>query len=162
MICWPVDGQGKIITQSQLTILKAVQCEPQTPALPKIPAHHDLVKKAVDFIRDDEKSAGGALGKKSGVKYRVYMRLDRFIKENEGSLFVTDALKKAIDDIYKFPMKEYPRDVFNRHLKAGISDEDLAGLVVSLREDDRLCIVDQEPENQAAMQIICSMGLANG
>ena len=52
------------------------------------------------------------------------MRLDRYCKENEGTLFVTEGLKKAVDDIYKFPLKEFARDTLNRQLKAGLSDED--------------------------------------
>ncbi|RPH89280.1 MAG: NgoFVII family restriction endonuclease, partial [Calditrichaeota bacterium] len=160
VLAW-IDRAGRVITLSQSAILKAAQCEADCPALARLAQHHDLVKKGVDFIREDEKKMTGSLGKKSSIKYRVYMRLDRFIKENEGTLFVTEPLNRAIDDIYKYPMKEYARDVLNRQLKAGISDEDLAGLVVSLRDDDRLNIVDGSEPDLAALQIICSMGMKN-
>ncbi|MEZ7890920.1 MAG: helicase-related protein [Candidatus Wallbacteria bacterium] len=161
VLTW-IDKNGKIITQSQLTILKAAQCPPDVKAFYKIENHHDLVKKGIDYIREEEKNTGTSLGKKTGVKYRVYMRLDRYCKENEDTLFVTEELKKAINDIYKFPMKEFARDTLNRQLKAGISDEMLAGLVVSLREDDKLVIVNEDEMPNRLPQIICSLGLKNG
>jgi superfamily II DNA or RNA helicase len=161
VLTW-IDKNGKIITQSQLTILKAAQCPPDVKAFYKIENHHDLVKKGIDYIREEEKNSGTSLGKKTGVKYRVYMRLDRYCKENEDTLFVTEELKKAVNDIYKFPMKEFARDTLNRQLKAGISDEILAGLVVSLREDDKLVIVNEDEMPNRLPQIICSLGLKNG
>ena len=86
----------------------------------------------MEIIKSEEFNAGGALGK-SSVKYRVYMRLDRYCKENEGTIWVTAELKKAVDDIYKYPLKEYARDTLSRQLKASISDEALSEPVVSLR-----------------------------
>jgi len=160
VLAW-VNTEGKIITQSQLAILKAAACEPDVKPCFKIPKHHELVKKGVDFIKEDEKNTGGSLGKKTGAKYRVYMRLDRYVKEYENTLFVNEALKKAIDDIYKYPFKEFARETLNRNLKAGISDEDLAALVVSLREEDKLCIVNQDEMPDKEPQIICSLGLKN-
>ncbi len=74
---------------------------------------------------------------------------------------MTEGLKKAVDDIFKFPMKEFARDTINRQLKSGISDEDLSTLVVSLREEDKLCIVDPDEQPYTEPQIICSLGLTN-
>jgi len=145
-----------------LTILKAAECKPDTPALMRLSKHHDLVRKAVDIIKTDDSGTGGALGKKTGVKFRVYMRLDRYCKENEGTFWITEELKKAIDDIYKYPLKEYGRDTINRQLKTGISDQQLAELVVSLRDDDKLCIHENDGPVNRLPQIICSMGLRNG
>ncbi|MCI0470064.1 MAG: hypothetical protein L0Y73_00225, partial [Candidatus Aminicenantes bacterium] len=78
------------------------------------------------------------------------------------TLFVTEEMKKAVDDIFKYPLQEFARDTLNRQLKAGITDESLALLVTSLRDDDKLCITgDEEPVNRLP-QIICSLGLKNG
>lgn len=160
ILTW-IDTKGEVITQSQLAILKAARCNAETKPMYKIPTHHELVKKGVDYIHEEEKNTGGSLGKKAGVKYRVYMTLDRYCKKNENTLFVTEALKKAIDDIYKFPLKEFGRETLNRQLKAGISDDELASLVISLREEDKLCITNQEERSYKGPQIICSMGLKN-
>ena len=89
------------------------------------------------------------------------MRLNRYYEENKDTLFVNEAMKRAIDDIYRYPLKEFARDTLNRQLKAGISDEDLANLVVSLRDEDRLCVINEEESAHKEPQIICSMGLRN-
>jgi superfamily II DNA or RNA helicase len=160
VLAW-VDNKGKIITQSQYTILKAAQCSLDTKPEYKLENHHELVKKGMDFIREEEKNTGGSLGKKTGVKYRVYMRLDRYCKDFENTLFVNDQLKKAVDDIYKYPLKEFARETLNRQLKSGISDEQLASLVVSLREEDKLAINNEDEQVIREPQIICSLGLIN-
>ena len=89
------------------------------------------------------------------------MRLDRYIKANENTLFVTDQLKKAIDDILNLPLKEFARDTLNRQIKADIDDEALASVVVSLREEDKLSITNQDEYMSKEPQIICSLGLTN-
>ena len=158
VLAW-VDSHGEMITQSQYVILKATECTPDTQAQRKLDNHHALVRKALDFIREDEQNTGGSLGKKSGVKYRAYMTLDRYCKTYEGTMFVNEALKKAVDDIFKYPLREFARETLSRQLKAGISDEQLAELVVSLREDEKLVIVDEDETGLHDPQIICSMGL---
>ena len=70
-------------------------------------------------------------------------------------------MKKAVDDIYKYPLKEYARDTLNRQLKAGINDEQLANLVISLREEDKFAIIDEDEHPSKEPQIICSLGLIN-
>ena len=160
VLAW-IDTKGKIITQSQYTILKAAQCSIDTKPEYKLENHHELVKSGMNFIRDEEKNTGGSLGKKTGVKYRVYMRLDRYCKEYDNTLFVNDQLKKAVDDIYKYPLKEFARETLNRQLKSGISDEQLASLVVSLREEDKLAINNEDEHIIKEPQIICSLGLIN-
>jgi superfamily II DNA or RNA helicase len=160
VLAW-LDKNGAVITNSQLSILRATQCNAQTKSLYKIENHHELVANAIDYIREEEKNTGGTLGKKTGVKYRIFMRLDRYVKEYENTLFVNEALKKAIDDIYKYPLKEFARDTINRQLKTGISDDQLASLVISLREEDKLCHINNDDQPSREPQIICSMGLTN-
>ncbi len=160
VLAW-LNKDGEVITQSQYTILKAAQCSADAEPQQKIENHHELVKKAIDYIREDEKNTGSSLGKKSGVKYRVYMRLDRYCKEFENTLFVTEQLKKSIDDIFKYPLKEFARETINRQMKAGVSDDHLAALVVSLREEDKLVITSEDEQPRKVPQIICSLGLKN-
>ena len=160
VLAW-VDSTGKIITQSQYTILKAAQCSIDEQPQYKIEDHHELVKKGIEHIRDEEKNSGGSLGKTTGVKYRVYMRLDRYCKEYANTLFVTEQLKKSLDDIYKYKLKEFAKETLNRQLKSGISDDVLATLVSSLREENKLCIVNEDDMQVREPQIICSLGLKN-
>jgi hypothetical protein len=160
VLAW-LDKEGNIITHSQLAILRATQCNAHTKPQYKLDNHHELVAKAVDYIREEEKTSGGTLGKKSGVKFRAYSQLFRYVEANQNTLFVTDTLKKAIDDIYKYPLKEFAKDTINRQLKAGIDDDQLASLVISLKEEDKLCHSSDDEQPMKEPQIICSMGLTN-
>ena len=73
-------------------------------------------------------------------------------------MFDTPALRQAIDDIYRYPLRQTAVDTLNRQLRSGISDQTLAELVAALRDEGRLCIVHAEDERRGP-SIICSMGL---
>ena len=79
--------------------------------------------------------------------------------ECEDELFDTPELKRAIDEIYRFPLRQAATDALNRQLRSDISDQSLAELVIALRDEDRLCIVEGERETREP-QIICSLGLS--
>lgn len=158
ILAW-VNTTGEIITQSQLTILKAAECTPETPPLHKLENHHKLVESAMGHIQEVESSIGGQLGKKTGAKYRTYMRLVRYYEENKDTLFAGEPLKRAIDDLYKYPLRESAKDTLNRQLKAGIDDAGLAELVTTLREGEKLCIIDESEIERREPKIICSLGL---
>jgi superfamily II DNA/RNA helicase len=160
VLSW-IGTDGRVISQSQYAVLRAAECEKDVTPLHKIENHHELVAKGVEMAREEEKSAGTSLGKKTSVKYRSYMRLDRFCKENDGTLFVTEALKKAVDDILNHTLTEFARETINRQMKAGVSDEQLGELVVSLREDEKLVRVAEDDGTPKDPQIICSLGLKN-
>ncbi len=157
-LAW-VDERGRSVTESQYEILRAAECAPETPPLPKQENHHSLVRTGVEKIAQEEQTVGGQLGRPSGARFRAYERLKRFVDQNQGTLFVTPDLLRAIDEIYRFPLREYAKDVLNRQLRAGIDNQQLAELAVSLRADDRLCITDEEVTRQEP-RIICSLGLA--
>ena len=157
-LAW-VDKDGNNVTESQFEILKAAECAPDAPALPRQHNHHDLVRKGVDFIATEEKSVGGQLGRPSGARFRTYERLKRYAEQVKGTLFEPPELAKAIEEIYRFPLRQSATDTLNRQLRAGITDEKLAELVMALRDDDRLCLVHDEEQSDEP-QIICSLGLA--
>jgi len=155
-----IDDKLNVVTQSQLKILKIAKCEANEKPLPRLDIHFDLVKKGIENIAETEARIGGQLGRKNSARYRVYKRLEKFYMDNKDTLFENDALKKAVEDIYKYPLREVAREILNRQLKAGINDDELAELVVSLRDENKLSIVeDDETKQNREPQIICSMGL---
>jgi SNF2 family DNA or RNA helicase len=156
-LAW-IDKEGKSVTESQFTILKTAECAPDTPALPRHDQHHDMVAKGVKLIVETEKSVGGQLGRPSGARFRAYERLKAYAEEVKGTLFDSSELRKAIEDIYKYPLFQSATDALNRQLKSGISDQTLADLVVALRADARLCRVVEDVESTEP-QVICSLGL---
>jgi len=157
-LAW-LDKSGNAATESQFAILKAAACEPDTPALPRDANHHELVRKAVQMIATEEKAVGGQLGRPSGARFRTYERLKRYADEIAGTLFDTAQLRRTIEDIYNYPLRQVATDTLNRQLRSGISDEDLATRAIELREEGRLCIIHEEDESQEP-RIICSLGLA--
>ena len=153
-----IDKEGKSVTEAQFAILKAAECSPDTPAIPRDERHHELVQKGVELIMEEEKSIGGQLGRPSGARFRTYERLKHYAEEVKGTLFESQELLKAIDEIYRFPLRPVAIDTLNRQLRSGIPDETLAQLVITLRKEGRLCVIHEE-EVTHEPRIICSMGL---
>ena len=160
-----IASDGEILTQSPLAILRAAECGPDEPALERSDFHHDIVRKGVEHLMQEERTTHGALGRPSGARFKTYDRLKRWVAEqgNERSLFVTEHfvrdVEKAMGDIYEFPLFQSTIDALNRQLKTGISDTKLAETVIAFREDGRLCMKQDKDDTQNDMRIICSMGL---
>ncbi|MBI5675313.1 MAG: NgoFVII family restriction endonuclease [Nitrospirae bacterium] len=159
-----VNKEGKSVTESQFAILKTAECLPDTPVIPRDEKHHELVQKGVELIMQEEKLIGGQLGSPSGARFRTYERLKQYLRDigDHRDLFITEeflsSVEKAVNDIYRHTLRQIAVDTLNRQLRAGISDEGLARLVVSLHENGRLCVIHEEEQSQEP-RIICSMGL---
>lgn len=159
VLTW-LDVEGKIISKSQSRILKAAECSLDTPALERLETHHEIVEKAVRLSEQEASDTGGQLGSKASARYKSYMILKRYYESVKNTLFDTEALKKTIDDIYHYPLRESARELINRRIRFGISDEEMAGLLIQLREETRLCVIEQKREGALnAPQIICSLGM---
>lgn len=76
-----------------------------------------------------------------------------------GTLFDTIELRKAIDEIYRFPLQQLAADQLNRQMKDSNDPVQLAQLAMALREEGRLCLVQKEAAVQEP-RIICSLGLS--
>jgi superfamily II DNA or RNA helicase len=149
----------KTVTRSQLAILKAAECGPDTPAVPRLELHHHLVQQAVKLVETEEKTLGGALGRPSGARFRTYERLKKYASEVRGTLFDTLELQRAIDEIYRFPLQQSAADQLNRQMKNNSDSQQLAQLAMALREEGRLCLVQEEAAAKEP-RIICSLGLS--
>jgi superfamily II DNA or RNA helicase len=154
-----IDKNGKVITQSQYTILKAVACDYNCQVEDRIINHHGLVKQAIDLISKDEYSGMGTLGRKTGIRYKAYMKISRYIEEHSDDIATINKYKRVLDEIYKYPLCERARDVLSRQLKAEVSDEEFSDAALMLKEDDRLIISGDSESEYKPTQIICSMGM---
>ena len=154
-----VGQEGSSITESQLEILSTAECRPDTPAQPHHESHHQLVADGVRHVIREEKRVGGQLGRPSGARFRTYTRLKAYADAIRGELFDKDRLHRAIDDIYQHPLRPSAVDTLNRQLRSGVSDDQLAEIVMSLREEDRLCLTGDDDAEAQEPQIICSLGL---
>ncbi|HIL58885.1 MAG TPA: NgoFVII family restriction endonuclease [Rhodothermales bacterium] len=156
-LAW-LDREGNSVTESPLAILKAAECDPDTPSLERLPEHHALVTRSVQLVHREGRRLGGQLGSRRGARFRTYERLKGYIEANP--LFATDALKRALQALYAYPLTETATDTLNRQLRAGLEDDALADLIVSIHDDERL-VVAHDGGPDAEPQIICSLGLAH-
>ena len=163
-LAW-MNKSGVAVTQSQLTILRAAACSADTPAQPRQETHHVLTQQGLAHIVEEEKSFGGALGRPSGARFKVFERLKRF-REGIGDrrdLFITDdyirRIDRVLEEIYRYPLYQSATDSLNRQLKAGAGDQQMLELVFALRDDGRLFVIDEQ-ESEREPKLICSMGLA--
>jgi superfamily II DNA or RNA helicase len=165
-LAW-VDKEGNSVTQSQMRILRMARCSIDTEPMPRHRQHHELVKKGTDLIVEQEQSVGGQLGNKRSAASRTYDRLGRYIRdmETDRPLFASglewESLKLAHEEIHRYPLRQNAIAKLNQGFKSGITDDQLAKLVIFLREQDAFCIINAE-DDQAEAQIICSMGLFQG
>jgi hypothetical protein len=155
-----VDRSGTVISESQYEILKAAECLPETPGLPRTDEHHGLVARVAAALVRDNPVVGGQLGNPRGARFQVYERLKALL---ESGRLVSDPalLKRALDEVYGYPLRPGAVDTLNRQLRSGASDLDLAEVVIELYQDDALAIVDAPDERRRQQpQIICSLGLS--
>ena len=160
-LAW-LDQDGQSVTQSHLTVLRAAECQPDTPAYPRHARHHDLVHQAVEQMVREERIGGGQLGRPSGARYRTYTRLKGYYDDLKARapLLAGEELQRVIDALYGYPLREAAKDILNRQIKANISDDDLARLAIILWNEGRLCLIPEEGETaEAEPRIICSLGL---
>ena len=156
-LAW-IGPQGQTITESQFTILRAAECAPGTPALPRTENHHELVAQGLALAVVQDKSVGGGLGRPSSPRRRAYERLKQYSMKQMNTLFRDEELERALDDIYLRPLLETAADLLNRLMRGGVNDEELGAAVKSLREEGRLTFA----EDDAALReprVVCSMGL---
>ncbi len=124
----------------------------------RIISHHEIVKPGVKHLLEIEtNSAGGGLGRKNGARYRTYIQLKDYAK-TRGTLLEPE-LEKAIDAIYKYPLRDSAVDMLNFHLRNNVAAETLAAAVLNLYQDDSLCIIHEHERQNREPRILCSLGL---
>jgi superfamily II DNA or RNA helicase len=162
-LAW-VDAEGNSVTQSQMRILHIARCSIDTPALEPHPQHYDLIQKASQQISKQSKRVSGSLGSPKGARAKAFTRLNayaQYVEETTPVLAQSQEwkqFKKAIEMIYKYPLKQNAIASLNRDLRARISDEQLAQNVTYLMENDALCVVSADGDFEGA-KVVCSMGL---
>lgn len=160
-----VDNHGNLVSQSLSTIFRAAACPPDTPPLARAENHHDLVARCVAITLEEQTTFAGNLGSLRSISRKVYDRLKRLrdADRTRPDLFTSQRLMQldhVIDLLWKYPLKEASRDALGRQIRLGITDENLADMVIRMAEEDRLCqVTDEEPRERQEPQIICSLGL---
>ncbi len=155
-----VDTEGHLLSESPRAILEAAACAFDTPALPRAENHHELIAVAAEAIVSEQPAITGALGSRSGPKYKVYHRLRDYWASIDGTLFARpmEELPRALEEMLRGHLTEHTRDTLVRELRGGLPPEHLAQLVIDLRREGKLVLLD-DAAPPPPPQIICSLGL---
>jgi superfamily II DNA or RNA helicase len=149
------DQDGESVLLSPYEALKMAECGPDEPAVDHHTDHHEMVGRAVTGpLRVPVTHLEGAL---SGVRKRCWDRLNSYQAEYEGSLFDNPALKRALDALYRRPLKQGSIHLLATALKER-TPVDVGQLIMALHEDGRLCVDDSELKDDD-LRVMCSMGL---
>ena len=90
-LAW-IGPTGQTVTESQFTILRAAECAPGTPAMPRLENHHELVANGLQLAVSQDKAVGGGLGRPSSPRRRAYERLKPYATEQMKTLFHDEEL----------------------------------------------------------------------
>jgi superfamily II DNA or RNA helicase len=159
-LAW-VGPNGNTVTESQFTVLRVAECQPDTPALPRRQDHHELVAQGLQLAVRQDRAVGGGLGRPSSPRRRAYEWLKPYATEQMQTLFRDEELERALDDMYQRPLLETAADLLNRLMRGGVNDEELAEAVKSLREEGRLTYAEDDAILREP-RVVCSMGLIVG
>jgi SNF2 family DNA or RNA helicase len=159
-----LNENGVVQSMSQFDILNVARATASTMAIAPLSNHHQLVERSIVILRGtdvDKMNTIGTLGRPTGVKYKLFTRLSTYLNKRTASLFVSsDELELAISDIYRYPLRTTAKERIARQMKAGISDDQLAEFIVTLREQDELSIRPEDGDLKGH-HIICSLGISN-
>jgi len=156
-LAW-LDMDKKVVTESHLAILRAAACEPDCPTIDKHSAHHDIVEAAIMAGHRQGMGADGNLGGQSSTRRKLYDLLKAYAESMQGQLFDTAELKEVTAAVYERQLTERSRDKVAREIRAKAHPQKVVDLVLSLHQEDKLCVHADESEAREA-QIICSMGI---
>jgi superfamily II DNA or RNA helicase len=153
-----IGADGHAVTESQYKVLRGAECLPDTPAVPRLEEHHQLVALGLAMAVSLDKAVGGGLGRPSSPRRRAYERLKHYAGEQMKTLFRDEELERALDDMYQHPLLESAADLLNRLMRSGVNEEELASAVKSLREESRLTYTE-DAATLREPRVVCSMGL---
>ena len=155
------NSKGEIISQSQKKILAAMACSANEPAQEPLDNHFDLVKKAIDGMKQETTSVSGILGNRFSTRFRIIDLLEHYYQQPPTLFFDADKkqqLKYAIDDIYNYQLLEGTKFILGRMLRSSTND-DIVESILEMHKNGTLCRIDEDRNKQKDPTIICSMGL---
>ncbi|MFV9507093.1 MAG: helicase-related protein [Oscillochloridaceae bacterium umkhey_bin13] len=162
-----VDTEGRLVSQSLSTTFRALACGPETPALPLLPTHDDLVVAGVQAALQEQQTFAGQLGSLRSTRRQVYERVKRCLEQHQRrpTLFsqpLVDGLPAVLESLLRFPLRERARTALAQQIRLGASDDDVAGNALRLYEDERLVnILDADEPAVVDPQVVCAVGLVD-
>ncbi|WP_347723987.1 helicase-related protein [Lysinibacillus capsici] len=155
-----MNEDGQKITSSQYEIIKAIECVSSTGYTKKSVSHHELVAKALQDFKNEQKNIGGQLGKPSGARFKIYEILKHYTTDIKNSIFLDEfeSLNAILNLIYKYPLTRYATDILNSILRNDSDTSKIIETLHAIHAENRLCIKLEQDKNVEPI-ILCSMGL---
>lgn len=163
VLSW-VDKEGKVVSNSQKRILRAMSCAANTPSIPHHENHYELIKAAIKNVQETSTSqVAGTLGNRFSTRFKIYDLLDNYYNTKEADLFFTEdkrqQLKIAIDTIFNGQLLEQTKFMLGRMMRSRVSNDEIVDYVLELLRTGNLCNVDEDQLQSNTPSIICSMGM---
>ncbi len=156
-----VDTSGRLVSQSLSAIFRSIACAPETPAVPFAENHYELIQQCVHWAMQEQTDFAGRLGSRRSARRKLYEQLRRY-RDTLSDAALREQLDRALDLIWRYPLKASTQEAISRQMRLGISDQGLLELVIHRMEEDSLCeIAEQETGQAQEPQIICSLGLVS-
>ena len=136
-------------------------CNANTKVEEPLENHFDLVKDAVENIKQESTSVSGILGNRFSTRYRIIGLLEHYYNQPPTLFFSEEKrqlLKFAIDDIYNYQLLDSTKQIIGRMLKNSTNDETVE-MVLEMHKNGILCRIDEDRNKHKDPTIICSMGL---
>lgn len=156
-----VNSNGELIDHSQTNIFRSIACQENTQSARHHSRHHELVRKAAEIVVKEENNAGGQLGGAKSTRLRTYERLRDYQQNANSELddFESMELQRAIGELYQYPLRNAAKRRLSSLLNNKLtSDHKLVDILLELYRDGRLCLNDDESEQQEP-HLICSLGI---
>lgn len=163
MLTW-LSTNGTVVSQSQKTILKAMQCHmDDAPATP-LANHHELVAESIAKVEEEtsDPTTAGILGNRFSTRYRLVELLDHYFKQDTTLFFSEEDkedLKLAIDDIYNYPLLDTAKLSIGQMLRRNQNNDEIVQYVIELRKNGALCRLPVEENHHKDPTIVCSLGM---
>ena len=160
-----VDAEGRLVSQSLTATFRAIACGPDTPPLPNVATHDELVAAAIQMALQEQISFAGQLGSLRSTRRQLYERVKRCLEQHQRAptLFSQPLLAKLpllIEALLRFPLREAARTALGQQIRLGAADDEVATNALRFYEDDRLVVVsDVDEPTLPDPQIVCSLGL---
>ena len=163
VITW-IAPDGSTVTQNQRRILDAMACDYDTPALPELENHFDLVSTAVDQVSRNSISNTVILGNRFSTRYQVYNLMNSVYENTPVDMFFTqekkDLLRLAIDQIYQNQLKEAAKTTLGSMIRNRRKQMEIIDEIIELFTAGQFCRVREDEYASHDPRVICSMGLA--
>ena len=151
---WPGSTKAaQSVTESQFAILQGCRMHAGNACLAAPGRPSRARPQGIEQIIEEEKTVGGQLGRPSGARFRNLRTAQAVCGRGQGDAVrisgATEGHRRNLSISAAPHGGRYAEPAASR----GIDDEDLAGLVIGLRDEDRLCVIQEDDTSRGSRRL---------